>query len=90
MPSLLSVRGTKIVLWEVRGDQLVLLCDRLIQAASIAPQCLQLVACQGLSERQRIALAELPIAAFVRHPEDLPSLQPIVQGYFARHPQLLD
>ena len=90
VPSLLSVRGTKIVLWEVSSDQLVPVCDRLIQAASIAPQCLQLVAWQGLSERQRLTLAELPIAAFVRHPEDLPALQPIVQGYFARHPQLLD
>ena len=86
---MLSVRGTQIVLWEVRGDQLVPVCDRLIQVASIAPDCLQLVAWQGIDERQRIALAELPVTGFVRHPEDLPSLKPIVQGYFARHRQLL-
>lgn len=90
VPSLLSVGGTKIVLWEIHGDRLVPVCDRLIQVASIAPECLQLIAGQGISERQRISLAELPIAGFVRHPEDLPSLKPILQGYFARHRQLLD
>jgi hypothetical protein len=87
---MLAVSGPGVVLWEVRGDQLVAACDGLIQLASCAPNCLPLIACQGVSGRQQIALAELPVAAFVRHPEDLPRLKPVVQGYFARYRQLLD
>ena len=88
--SLLTASGPKVVLWEVRGDQLVSACDGLIQVAAFAPECLQLIACQGVSGRQRIALAELPVAGFVQYPEDLPRLRPVLQGYFARHRQLLD
>ncbi len=88
--ALLAVPGPRIILWEIQRDSLVNACECITQAAGSAPDSLQLVACQGLSDRQQIALAELPVAAFVRHPEDLARLKPMIQGYFAGHDQLLD
>lgn len=79
-----------IILWEVQSDSLAKACDWLTQTARNSPQSLQLVACAGISDRQRIALAELPVAAFVRHPEDLPRLRWLLLAYFARDRQLLD
>lgn len=88
--ALLAVHGPTIILWESRPDSLVKAAECIIQTATLAPESLQLIACPGISDRQQIALAELPVAAFVRHPEDLASLKPMIQGYFARHDQLLD
>lgn len=88
--SLLAIHGPRIILWEIRRDSLVKGCESLMQTAKIAADSLQLVACPGISERQQIALSELPVAAFLRHPEDLPRLKPMIQGYFARYRQLLD
>ncbi len=88
--ALLSTGGPTIILWEFRGEAIVKACECLIQTARIAPQSLQLVACAGISQRQQLALSELPVAAFLRHPEDLIRLGPMLEGYFARYGQLLD
>jgi hypothetical protein len=88
--SLLMIQGPKVILWEFRRDSLVKACECLIQTSRIAPISLQLLACAGISEREQLALSELPVAAFVRHPEDLLRLRPLLQGYFASHPQHLD
>jgi hypothetical protein len=88
--ALLTMHIPRIILWEISRDSLVSACECITQAASLAPESLQLVACQGISDRQQIALAELPVAAFVRHPEDLARLKPMIQGYFARYDPHLD
>jgi hypothetical protein len=86
----LAVPGPRVILWEFHRAGLVKACESVTQVARLAPETLQLVACQGIGESQQIALTELPVAAFFRHPEDLPRLRPMIQGYFARHRQLLD
>lgn len=82
--TLLGLPGPKVILWEFQRQSLVKGCECLTQAAKIASGSLQLVACQQIGERQQIALSELPVAGFLRHPEDLPRFKPMLQGYFAR------
>jgi hypothetical protein len=87
---LLAANVPSIVLWEFTRDSLATGCDCLIQAARLTPAPLQVVASCELSLRQQLNLMELPIGALVRHPEDLRRLRTMLQGYFARHRQLLD
>jgi hypothetical protein len=86
----LTSQAPRILLWECSRERLIQICDGVTQAALRAPGSLQLVACAGIGIRHQIALAEFPIAGFLRHPEDLPSLKPMIQGYFARWSRLLD
>jgi hypothetical protein len=86
----LTSQAPRILLWECSRERLVQICDAVTQAALRGPKSLQLVACAGIGLRHQIALAEFPVAGFVRHPEDLPRLKPMVQGYFARWSRLLD
>lgn len=88
--AILQAPGPLVILWEFGGQSLVHGCESLIQTATISPKSLQLVASYGISEREKATLSELPVATFVTHPEDLPRLRPMIQGYFARYRQLLD
>ncbi len=86
----ITSRAPRILLWECSRERLVQIWDAVTQASLRGPESLQLVACAGIGLRHQIALAEFPVAGFVRHPEDLPRLKPMVQGYFARWSRLLD
>lgn len=86
----LLIPGPKVVLWQFDSDALVQACDRLIQGASLAPDSLQIAGCLDLPLSHQLALGELPVAAFVRHPEELPRLRPMLHGYFERHSEILD
>ena len=86
----LTTQAPRVLLWECSRERLVQICDGVTQAALRAPESLQLVAWAGMGVRHQIALAEFPVAGFVRHPEDLPRLKPMIQGYFARWSRLLD
>lgn len=79
-----------VVLWQADPDSLAAVCSRLVQIAIDFPGILQLAATSELSDGDRIALAEFPCATSVRHPEDLPRLTPMMQGYFASLDQDLD
>ena len=80
----------KILFWEFNRESLLETCDLVMLAANRSPNSLQIAAFEQLSHRQRTTVMELPVATFVEHPEDLPRLKPMVQGYFARHRQAVD
>ncbi len=73
---------TTVVLWESAEGSLLPVCEWLMQAARVCPKALQLVAATVRSDRERSILLELPCAAIVRHPEDLPRLQSMIRSHF--------
>lgn len=72
-----------VVLWEVRRESLASACDCLAAVSSAAPNVLQLLAIVGLTNRERLVLSEFRCAATIRHPEELPRLAGMIEGYFA-------
>ena len=72
-----------IVLWDIRRHDLVAACDRIATLAIAMPGILQVAATTDLSDSHRLMLAELRIAAMLRHPEDLPSIGRLVNRNFA-------
>lgn len=80
----------KILFWEFNRESLLDTCDLVMLTANRSPHSLQIAAFEQLTHRQRTTVVELPVATFVEHPEDLPRLKPLVQGYFARHRQAVD
>jgi hypothetical protein len=86
----LSGHRLAVVLWEVRPDSLADSCDCLARTAIASPNVLQLVAGSGLSDLDQIVLTEFQTAASINHPEDLPRLARMIQGYFATSDQHLD
>jgi hypothetical protein len=90
VPQSLAGQRQAVVLWEVQPDSLAATCDCLARTAIAFPDVLQLVAGSGLSDLDQIALAEFPSAASMNHPEDLPRLTAMIQGYFASLDQDLD
>ena len=88
--TMLVGQGSGVILWSAGRDNLREVCQRLARTAMAAPWVLQLVAEDGLSNRERLILAEFPCAATVRNPEDLPRLRGMIRGYFARLDDHLD
>ncbi len=78
--------GGGVLLWEIEWKQAAELPTLARMAASGAKRddWLQIVAAASLTPRDRCALSEMGIAAFIRHPEDLPQLRRMVTGHFAR------
>ncbi len=71
-----------IVLWESTRGSLLPVCEQIIQASRACPKSLQLVAATGRPRSEIAILLELPCAAVVRHPEDLPGLSTMIGSYF--------
>jgi hypothetical protein len=83
-------RVPAIALWEVRNDSLLDTCDSLTQIGIVASKTLVLFVVTELSARQKLILGEYGCAAMIRHPEELPKLRGMIQGYFAAAGRRLD
>lgn len=79
-----------VILWEIDADSLLSSFQWLVRTATAFPLAIQLVADCGLSPSERLALCELPIAALIQQPEQLPMLGSLIQGHFATLPQIVD
>ena len=88
--TMIAGQGSGVILWSAGRDNLREVCQRLARTEIATPWVLQLVAEDGLSNRERLILAEFPCAATVRNPEDLPRLTGMIRGYFARLDDHLD
>ena len=86
----LSAHSRAVVLWEIDPSHFSHACDSLAAIAVEHPSTLRLAAARGLSDRRRILVSELAVAATIDHPEDLPSLAGMLQAYFASPGHLLD
>ncbi|QDT08058.1 hypothetical protein K227x_64880 [Rubripirellula lacrimiformis] len=79
-----------VIVWSIQSDDLVDRVDR-IRAVSIAsPHVLQIAAVTDLSAPQRTVLSELRVSVMMRHVEELPRWQRLIQGYFADSLKHLD
>lgn len=88
--AVMPVRSRAVILWEIHPENFSPVCDSLAAVAIEYPDTLRLAAATGLSDRRRILISELAVAATISHPEDLPSLAGMVKAYFASPGQLLD
>lgn len=86
----LQLSEPSIVLWEVHRDSLATICDSLAKSTAINPRALQIVACHQLTQREQWCLTSFPVAAMVKHPEELPRLTRMMHVYFARWTQFID
>jgi len=86
----LSPGKPSIVLWEVDSAAVVDTSRWLRQIDAQLPMTLQIVADNGLSPRERLALCEFPVNLVIQHPEQLPGIRSMIQGHFASLSQAVD
>ena len=79
-----------VVLWEVEPSSLRESAHQFIKTNESFPLALQLVADGGLSVRERLLLAEFPVAVLLQQPEQLPKIRPLIEGHFASAAQPVD
>ena len=86
-----SIQGTKtVILWEVDKSSLLETCGRLPSLRISHPETLLIFAVTELSNQEVRILGEFGFAIMLRHPEELPKLAGLMQGYFATSTQDLD
>lgn len=83
IPAALVGGGQAVLLWGVRREAVIQACDHVAKVSLLAPHVLQVLAAEGLADRELAALSELGCRAIVRHPEQLPGLSRMIHGYFA-------
>ncbi len=86
----LSGHRRGVVFWEISRENLNKSCEQVALLSIASPKVIQIAAAQDLSREHQCVLGEFGVAAFLRHPEDLPRWSRLVEGYFARSSQHLD
>ena len=77
-----------VVLWHFQRADLLTVLDQVMSLARdsrliLGRRVLPIVACDWLGRDEELALAEIGVSVFVRHPEDLLKFAPVIQAHFA-------
>jgi hypothetical protein len=77
-----------VLIWSIRGEEILPVLDQMMVVAKHPNQVLRrcafpIVACDRLGQVGKLALAEVGVSAFLRHPEDLKAFAAVIQAHFA-------
>ncbi|WP_068262171.1 hypothetical protein [Rubripirellula obstinata] len=86
--SLVRSGNPSVLLWHFQHEDVLTVLDQVILLANhsnltLGSGVLPIVACDRLSRAGELALAEIGVSVFLRHPEDLPKFGPLIQAHFA-------
>ncbi|QDT08089.1 hypothetical protein [Planctomycetes bacterium K23_9] len=79
---LLIGKRKAVVLWEIDGSCAARMYDLVASTSLGAPGILQIVAANGITPRDQMALTELGVGAIISQPEQLPGLSNLCLRYF--------
>ena len=77
-----------VVLWHFQRAEVLAVLDQVMSLAkdhnlAMGRRVLPVIACEWMGRAEELALAEIGVSVFVRHPEDLLRYASVVQAHFA-------